>query len=67
MYTLITITITIILDGIILDGTIGDLIIGVIEIDGVGAMEWAGTMVGVGTTDLIIGAIILIGILTIIT
>ena len=49
------------LDGITLDGTIGDLIIGVIEIDGVGTMEW------VGTTDLITGAIILFGILTIIT
>jgi hypothetical protein len=57
----------VILDGITLDGTIGDLIIGVIEIDGVGAMEWAGTMVGVGITDLITGAIILFGILTIIT
>jgi hypothetical protein len=30
-------------------------------------MEWATIMVGVGTTDLIIGAITLIGILTIIT
>ena len=43
------------LDGITLDGTIGDLIIGVIEID------------GVGTTDLIIGAIILFVIHIIIT
>jgi|TARA_B110000914_G_scaffold137469_1_gene120268 hypothetical protein len=65
--TIITVLIGIILDGITLGGTIGVLIIGAIEIDGDGTMEWATIMVGVGTTDLIIGAIILIGILTIIT
>jgi hypothetical protein len=63
----ISITIITVLIGITLGGTIGVLIIGAIEIDGDGTMEWATIMVGVGTTDLIIGAIILIGILTIIT
>ena len=53
--TIIMVLTGVILDGITLDGTIGDLIIGV------GTMEW------VGTTDLITGAIILFGILTIIT
>jgi len=56
----------IILDGTTLVGTIGDLIIGAIEIGGVGTMEWVIIMVGVGTTDLITGAIILFGIHTII-
>lgn len=53
--------------GITLVGTIGGLIIGDIGTDGVGTMEWATIMVGVGTTGLIIGAIILFGIHTIIT
>jgi len=53
------------LDGITLDGTIGDLIIGVIEIDGVGTTDLI--MARVGATDLIIGAIILFGIHIIIT
>ena len=57
----------IILDGTTLVGTIGDLIIGAIEIGGVGTMEGVIIMVGVGITDLITGAIILFGILTIIT